>query len=427
MLGVPLLHFFTNDLTIRITFARFRTLFNRRVPRGESTMPRILLSICLFLFTAIGGSGAQTPASTRARGVVTAVDKDGRKLSVHSDAGSDLTITVDDATAILKATPGTRDLRTAPHITLAEINSGDRVLLSGAAGADPKVIAARTLVVMSKADVASKQEADREKWERGVTGVVKSVDPERKVITVTVRAFGGGHDVMVLADKAEFRRYAPDSVKFSDARPSTLAEIKTGDQLRARGSSSGDHTQFTAEEIVSGSFRNMAATVKSIDTAARTLVVTDLDTKKPVTVHIDADSAIRKMEEPMAERLAMMLQGGGFRRPGGERRAGSEGGAAERRPRAEDSSGEPHSGGFGSPGGERSGRGGMSRMLERLPAITLGDLKPGDALIVASTAGARPGEVTAITMIAGVEPILRAPNRQVMLGNWNVNMNMGGF
>ncbi len=392
-------------------------------------MSRILFSLLVSTLTISSAVLAQPPASTRARGVVTAIDKDARKLSVRSDAGSDLTVTVDDGTAILKAAPGTRELRSAPHITFGEINTGDRVLLAGTPGADAKLIAARTLVVMSKDDVAKKQETDREEWEHGIAGVVKAVDPEKKVVTVTVRGFGGGHDVAVLAEKAAFRRYAPDSVKFSDAKPSTVAEIKTGDQVRARGKASEDNAQFTADEIVSGTFHNMAATIKSVDAASGTLVVTNLDTKKPVTVHINADSTIRKMQEQMAQGLARMLEGGGFRgRPGGA--AGGEGGSARRPGGEEGGNGEARAGGpgaAGGPGGGRGGRGGMSRMLERIPPITLAELKPGDALIVASTAGAKPDEVTAITMIAGVEPILQAPNRQMMLGNWNVNMNMGGF
>jgi hypothetical protein len=78
-----------------------------------------------------------------------------------------------------------------------------------------------------------------------------------------------------------------------------------------------------------------------------------------------------------------------------------------------------------------SGRGGdMQQMLEHMPAIKLADLKPGDAIIVSSTEGADPGQVTAITLVAGVEPILTAApagsQRARMLGSWNLDMDMGG-
>ena len=38
-------------------------------------------------------------------------------------------------------------------------------------------------------------------------------------------------------------------------RPST--QIQPGDQLRARGEKSADGTEITAEEVVSGTFRNI--------------------------------------------------------------------------------------------------------------------------------------------------------------------------
>ena len=50
-------------------------------------------------------------------------------------------------------------------------------------------------------------------------------------------------------------------------------------------------------------------------------------------------------------------------------------------------------------------------------------MKPGDALIIVAAAGTQPDKVTAVTLVAGVEPILAsAPKgRQGMvLGNWNL-------
>lgn len=65
-------------------------------------------------------------------------------------------------------------------------------------------------------------------------------------------------------------------------------------------------------------------------------------------------------------------------------------------------------------------------MMERMPAINLTELKTGDALIIASTEGRKSGEVTAITVLAGVEAILTAPsrNRQSVLGSWNLDTGM---
>jgi hypothetical protein len=60
-------------------------------------------------------------------------------------------------------------------------------------------------------------------------------------------------------------------------------------------------------------------------------------------------------------------------------------------------------------------------MIDRTPAITAADLKTGDAVIVSSTVGASADQVTAITLVAGVEAILTKPGtREMSLGDWNV-------
>jgi hypothetical protein len=57
-------------------------------------------------------------------------------------------------------------------------------------------------------------------------------------------------------------------------------------------------------------------------------------------------------------------------------------------------------------------------MLSRLPAIQLADLKKGEAVMLVSTDG---NEVTAITLLAGVEPLLEAPAAsQNLLNNWSM-------
>ncbi len=64
----------------------------------------------------------------------------------------------------------------------------------------------------------------------------------------------------------------------------------------------------------------------------------------------------------------------------------------------------------------------LSQMLSRLPTETIADLKTGDAvMIVASQATPGSPDVTAVTLLSGVEPILAAPGASTMsLSPWNV-------
>ena len=64
----------------------------------------------------------------------------------------------------------------------------------------------------------------------------------------------------------------------------------------------------------------------------------------------------------------------------------------------------------------------LQRFLGRTPNSTLAELQKGDAVMIVSTQSADSGTVTAITVLAGVEPILTAsPNRgAMMLSPWTL-------
>jgi hypothetical protein len=201
---------------------------------------------------------------------------------------------------------------------------------------------------------------------------------------------------ITLKPDAVLLRYAPDSVKFSDAKPSPFEQIKVGDQLRALGTKSQDGGRFTAEKIVSGTFRNLGVTVVSVDLPNRAIAVKDLASGQPLLVRTNADSKLHHLPPSAARALAALNSGG---TPGGK--AGGE------------------------PGVEQLD---VQQMLERAPALDLGELKPGDPLIVVSTEGAKPSEVTAIDILADVEPILAARPKgssQAVVGAWNLGMNGG--
>ena len=351
----------------------------------------------VFFLAAIGLFGQATSTV----GVVTKVDAAAQQLVVKTDAGPEVTINMDAKVSFRKTKPGETSLTNAATIAITDINSGDRVLARGKPSEDQKSVTATLVVVMSKSDIAQKQAAEKADWDkRGVVGIVTAASPTE--IALSVRGPGGAKTLIVTPGaNAVIRRYSADSVKFEDAKASTLGEIKTGDQVRARGEKSADGAKMTAEEIVSGTFRELAATILSIDAAANTLRVNDLATKKPVTIRINTDSSVKKLPPQMAQMLA----------------------ARNRPPEAGGRAGGPPP-----EGGRGGGRGGdLAQMLERVPKVTLADLKNGDAIIVLSTVGSSPDQLTVITMLAGVEPILTKPGtREMQLGDWSLGGGLGG-
>ncbi|WP_238398742.1 DUF5666 domain-containing protein [Edaphobacter sp. 12200R-103] len=345
------------------------------------------------------------PAAGRQIGTVKAIS--GSSLTLATDGGSQVSVSVSDGVHILQLAPGSTDLKSAQQISLGGIAVGDRVLVTGKT-ADDGSLAATRIILMKSSDIAQKNAAERADWQkRGSGGIVEALSGT--AITVS----SGRRKIQVeTSPSTTFRRYGADSVKFEDAKPGTLDQIKPGDQLRVRGNKSEDGATIQAEEIVSGAFKNLAGTLASLDASAGTVTLKDLATKKNVTVAVTSNSDIRKLPPEMAARFAA-------RAKGGEREGGS--GAAPA------GGARPAAGGEGGMGaGARSAGGDLSQMLSRLPTEPLSSLKVGDAvMIVASEPSPESEKLTAVTMLSGVEPILAATPKgsaAMTLSPWN----MGG-
>jgi hypothetical protein len=376
----------------------------------------------------------QAPAQTAKQvlGAIQAIQ--GSTITLKPDTGPAVNVVVQGSVRILRVAPGQTDLKNAAAIQFADLQVGDRILVRGIPSADGQSLTASSVIAMKRSDVEAKQQQEREDWQkRGTGGLVSAVDPASGTITISVPAPGGTRTVAVHTTKDTIiRRYAPDSVQFDDAKPSSLSEVKQGDQLRARGARSADGSEFAPEEIVSGAFRNISGTVSNLDAAANTLTVADLATKKPVVVKISEQSQVLKLPPQIAQGLAFQMKGGArgaaSGAPGGTAAsappsgtAAGERGAppdAARQQRQQDDQRAPGEGGNARPGRAAD----LQQVLNRLPKASLADLQKGDAVMIVSTEGTASG-VTAITLLAGVEPILQASpgGAQAMtLSPWNI-------
>ncbi len=353
------------------------------------------------------GDAAITPNG--AIGEVKVIDAAGHQLIIKTDAGSLVTVALNDATAYLRLAPGEKTLTNATKIAFTDVGEGDRVWARGKVSDDHKLIPARALIVMNKVDIAKKQEAERAEWKRrGLLGIITAVKPETKEITISSRSLTGQQSVVIpVSDKVEMRRYAPDSIKFADAKPAEFAELKVGDQLRALGERSADGLSFTPEKVVTGAFRNVAGVVTAVDIATGEVKINDLQTKQPLTIVVKQDAVLRRF--PSAAEMggmSMMGRGPGANGAGGQPPAG--GGNRPNGGQGGPPAGARPGGGPGA-GGGMGGRGGgmnIQDMLERLPTIAIADVKVGDTIIVSSTKGADPTRLTAISVISGADTLL---------------------
>ena len=393
-----------------------------------------ILAICALVLALVGSAkqaGAQTaapPKTPPAVGTIKAIS--GSTLTLATDSGTELKVQLPAEVKVLRVPPGSKDLKEAVAIQLSDLQPGDRILVRGKPGEDATSLLASTVVAMKKEDLAQKHAREREEWQRhGIGGLVSRVDVANSAIIIKTLTAEGTKDVTIHASpNSILRRYAPGSVNFDEAKVAPITDIREGDQLRARGTRSADGREFAAEEIVSGSFRNIAGTVSAVNAGAGTLTVSDLAAKKTVELKVTPESQMRKLPQPIAQRIAMRLKGAA---------ADSNSGNGTPAPATPPTSAPPAvsaqqgaAGNGGATGGPpRNGGGDLQQMLSRLPVSPLSDFQKGDAVMIVATVGQADGPPTVITLLGGVEPILQAsPQGQAssILTPWSLNQGGGG-
>jgi hypothetical protein len=321
----------------------------------------------LLLALVVVSVPAQTQAARSFVGTVSALKAETAEIEIKPDNAAPVALKIGPGTIAQKIAPGEKDLKKAEAIQIAEVAVGDRVLVTP----EPGTTDLRRIIVMAATDIAKRNEADRLDWtRRGVSGVVAAKNSGE--ITLKMRTMTGEKQAVVtVGEKTNFKRYAPDSVKFADAEGSKLAEVNVGDQLRARGQKSEDGLKVTADDVVFGTFLTKAGSVTAVNLTTKEVTVKDLTNNKPVVVRFTADSQLKKMPDLSALRGGMP---GGMMRPGG----GMD----------------------------------IAQMLERMPGGKLEDLKPGDTIVVSSTKGAKAGEITAIMFLSNAGMLIQMASMQ---------------
>lgn len=409
------------------------SLWNQSIPGCLLTLLALTLAgPCSVAAQSQPGASANTSIA-KVVGTVKTVQPD--SITITAPAG-EITATLSASTKILRVLPGAKDLKSAAPIQPQDLQPGDAVRVRGQASADGHTIAALEIIVIKQSDVAAKQQRERDDWQkRGVGGLVNKVDASAGTITIS-SATGANHNIVVHVSKdTVLRRYAPGSVNFDDAKPAPLDQVRVGDQLRARSTRTPDGNDLTADEIVSGSFRNIAGAITATDAVHNTVTVHDLIAKAPVVVRISADSQVKKLPPELAQRIAARLKAGAA--ANGDQSANPQNASANPAPSngAHDSS-QPAAAAHSGANGQFHGTGGTSgangppdfqRVLARLPNSTIADLQKGDSVMLVATQETDSGSVTAITLLAGVEPLLTAAQSRSysLLSPWSLSTSGG--
>jgi hypothetical protein len=413
-------------------------------------MQKILLLLLFSLFLV--SVPAQTPTATPAAvpsgikanlavGEVSSVNQSGNKIVLQTSDGA-IEVIISSATVFKRVPPENPTLAAAVAAALSDIGENDKIVVTGAVSADKKTIPAKTVYLMTKSDISKRNQAEKELWRtRGISGRVVSVDFKTRNITLATRSISGETNITVSPkENAEFLRYSADSVKFADTVASNLAEIKVGDQLRALGDRGTDGLTFQAEKYVSGTFRTIAGKITAIDMAKNEITIENAQDKKQVTVVLKNDTSMKRFPPEQAQMMAAMMSGGGGMRPG----QGGQGGnmVVMRPPQGGQPAGQtpPNTGNAGAPAGQPGGANGQNRpegrqggrgradfdeILDRLPNLTLAEIKVGEMIGISTSPGTAPDRFTAIKLISGIEPFLTMP--QVNAGGGRGNQQAPSF
>src|SRR5207253_3564960 len=108
-----------------------------------------------------------------------------------------------------------------------------------------------------------------------------------------------------------------------------------------------------------------SGTVTAIDATTNQIKINDLQTKKPLTIVVKAESVLRRFNP-------MMLGGMGAGGAGGA----GQGGPSQGQAQAKTAGNQPQGAGAGGPqgGGQRGGGMNMADVLERLPVISINEV-----------------------------------------------------
>jgi hypothetical protein len=320
--------------------------------------------------------GAQLVRPRSTLGTVTQFKMNPFQVGVKLDSGGAVFLKFGPETQVLRIPPGEQALDKATRAELADIVIGDRVLVSFVAGETE----ARRIVLVSAGDIAKRNDAEKVDWEkRGVSGNVAAKNGDEVVLQM--RTPEGIQRVTVgVTPATKIRRYAPDSVKFAEAEPAGIAEVAIGDQFRARGKRGEDGTRLTAEDVVFGTFLTKLGSITAVNREASEIVIEDLATHKPLSIHVAADSTLKLLPDMRAMFASTM----------------------QPPPKNAHGASRPQN---------------IMSILAQLPVATMDNLKVGGSVIVTSTRGSTIDQVTAIMLLANADSLVQMAKQQAELSD----------
>lgn len=369
------------------------------------------LFFIILLFISSAFAQTQPPKASIIQGEVTAIREADNVLGMKTETG-DLTVIISSKTVYKKVLPENPNPVAAVAATLSDIGIGDKILISAFLSDDKTKATARTIYLMTKADISKKSQAEQDKWKnRSVTGKVVLVNEAAKEITIAVKTQTGDKNVVLSTfTNTIYKRYSEDSTNYKDAKIGTFADVKTGDQVRAVGDKNADGSLLKAEEIISGAFKQIVGKITAINPQTNEITVQEFAEKqgKTTVVALKDTSLLRKFPEEYVQMTMMKMLG-----------MASGGGTSTVRPPTQQGNSTPkppQPTPTPTPTQNNSSVQIDENMFEKFQPVTLTELKVGDT--IATLCPNKPGleKFTAIRLLSGMDWLAAIPQITAMSG-----------
>src|SRR5208283_1110266 len=132
--------------------------------RSITILQVFVVVVCVALVAVAQEEGTQPAVApkSRVKAVGTIKSITGDTIALTTDTGAEVNVIIQPSTRLIRSVPGQTDLKSASPIQVQDLQVGDRLLAAGTPSEDGKSVQATTAIVMKKADIAEKQEQDRE-------------------------------------------------------------------------------------------------------------------------------------------------------------------------------------------------------------------------------------------------------------------------
>jgi len=158
-----------------------------------------LITLLITIFATVSFAFTQAPDNPNKPvilfGDVTSIDAS--KVIITTKDGP-VEIALAAKTGYKRVSAETLNFSAATSAALEDISIGDKVAVSVIYGADKKTQPARTVYLMTKADLTQRQTKETQEWRtRGIAGRVTTIDPLAGKITVEQRGLVGSSTITV--------------------------------------------------------------------------------------------------------------------------------------------------------------------------------------------------------------------------------------